>query len=577
MPNVSRACLPLFVSVLCLLAGGAAACDLTGGRDARPSASGAAPASGRMDLLAGDWSHVPGGTAGSGGVRVHGLGRQIVLQDGTGGQPHPPVNLRGPRLEVHGDFQVGATVHRPAGQTASLYLYGEVPIVYDEWRQNRRGLRVAVSERELGLTVWDGRSAAPVADRTAAVTSPATVTVTIERHGGDLVLSAGDIRVTVPDPGVFDAGSVTFGADAVPGAPDWTLAALEATARDGGSIAVRDTPVAEPVTPPSDSLRALTEATARRLPIGAAMAAEPLAGDDGYRTLAATQFSMLTTENALKPQFVHPGPDTYDFTEGDLLADFAAAHHMRVHAHTLVFGEANPRWMQQVAPADRERVMTGHVSTVAGHYRGRVAEWDVVNEPLSPDDDGPDGNPGLREHLWQEAMGETYIDKAFTAARAADPEAKLYLNEYGAEADGPRWDALYALLVRLKERGVPIDGVGFQSHIHEAGDHIDPAVLRSHIAALAGLGLSARISEIDVYGESPRVQATQFAGVLGACLSEPTCTSFSTWGITDRYGSTAEHDSYPLEPGDELPWDQQLRPKPAVTALRDTLRAAHQR
>ena len=572
MPNVFRACLSLFVSVLCLA--GAAACDLSDGRDARPGASGAAPASGRVDLLAGDWSHLPGGTVGSGGVRIHGLGRQIVLQDGTGGQPHPPVNLRGPQLKVRGDFQVSATMHRPASQTASLYLYGEVPIVYDEWRQNRRGLRVAVSERELSLTVWDGRSAAPVADRTAPVTSPATVTVTFARHGGDLVLSAGDTRVSVPDPGVFDAGSVTFGVDSVPGAPDWTLAALEATARDAGGVAVRDTQMAGQSTQPADSLRGLAEATGRRLPIGAAMAAEPLVSDDGYRALAATQFSMLTTENALKPQFVHPGPDTYDFAEGDLLVDFAAANHMRVHAHTLVFGEANPRWMQQVAPADRERVMTGHVRAVVGHYRGRVAEWDVVNEPLSPDDDGPDGGPGLREHLWQEAMGESYIDKAFTAARAVDSEAKLYLNEFGAEADGPRWDALYALVVRLKGRGVPIDGVGFQSHIHEAGDHIDPAVLRSHIAALAELGLSARISEIDVYGESPRVQATQFAGVLGACLSEPTCTSFSTWGITDRYGSTAEHDSYPLETGDELPWDQRLRPKPAVAALRDTLRAA---
>jgi endo-1,4-beta-xylanase len=577
VPNVFRACLTLFVSVLCLLAGGAAACDLSGGGDARPSASGAAPASGRVDLLAGDWSHLPGGTVGSGGVRIHGLGRQIVLQDGTGGQPHPPVNLRGPQLKVRGGFQVSATLHRPAGQTASLYLYGEVPIVYDEWRQNRRGLRVAVPERELSLTVWDGRSAVPVADRTASVTSPATVTVTLTRHGGDLVLSAGDTRVSVPDPGVFDAGSVTFGVDAVPDAPDWTLAALEATARDGGGVAVRDTRMAGQWTQPSDSLRGLAEATGRRLPIGAAMAAEPLVSDDGYRALAATQFSMLTTENALKPQFVHPGPDTYDFTEGDLLVDFAADNHMKVHAHTLVFGEANPRWMQQVALADRERVMTGHIRTVVGHYRGRVAEWDVVNEPLSPEDDGPDGGPGLREHLWQEAMGESYIDKAFTAARAVDSEAKLYLNEFGAEADGPRWDALYALVVRLKGRGVPIDGVGFQSHIHEAGDHIDPAVLRSHIVALAELGLSARISEIDVYGESPRVQATQFAGVLGACLSEPTCTSFSTWGITDRYGSTAEHDSYPLEAGDELPWDQRLRPKPAVAAMRDTLRAAARR
>ncbi|MFI7601309.1 endo-1,4-beta-xylanase [Actinoplanes sp. NPDC049681] len=574
MPNVPRARLALLVSLLCLPAGGVAACDPSRGQSARPSVSRTIPASGHVDLLAGDWSRFPGATAASGGVRIHGLGRRIVLQDGTGGQPNPPVNLRGPQLRVRGDFQVSATLHRPAGQTASLYLYGEVPIVYDEWRQNRRGLRVAVSDRDLRLTVWDGRSATPATDRTASATSPGTVTVTVERYGGDLVLSAGDIRVSVPDPGVFAAGSVTFGGDAAPGRPDWTLAALEAMGRGGGSVAVRDTPMMGPAAPPADALRGLAEATGRRLPIGAAMAAAPLVSDDGYRALAATQFSMLTTENDLKPQFVHPGPDTYDFAEGDLLVDFAAANHMAVHAHTLVFGEANPRWMQEVALADRESVMTGHIRTVVGHYRGRVAEWDVVNEPLSPDDDGPDGVPGLREHLWQEAMGESYIDKAFISARAADPGAKLYLNEFGAEADGPRWDALYALVTRLKRRGVPIDGVGFQSHVHEAGDHIDPAVLRSHIAALAELGLSARISEIDVYGESPRVQAAQFAGVLGACLSEPTCTSFTTWGITDRYGSTAEHDSYPLEPGDELPWDERLRPKPAVGALQDTLRAA---
>ncbi|GLY03081.1 endo-1,4-beta-xylanase [Actinoplanes sp. NBRC 101535] len=572
MPDNTR--LPLLVTALCLLAAGTTACDPSGDHHARPTTSGTTPASGRVNLLAEDWSHLPGGTVEPGGVRIHGLGRQIVLQDGTGGQPHPPVNLRGPQLTVHGDFHIRATLHRPAGQTASLYLYGEVPIVYDEWLQNRQGLRITITEHQLNLTVWDGHSATPATNRTTPVTSPTTITVTLERHDGTLTLTTDDTHMSAPDPGVFDTGTVTFGADADPDAPDWTLTTLEATARNTGSVTVRATRTPAQQTPPPDSLRALAETTSRRLPIGAAMAAEPLVSDDGYRTLATTQFSMLTTENALKPQFVHPGPNTYNFAEGDLLADFAAANHMTMHAHTLVFGEANPRWMQQLDPADRERAMTEHISTVAGHYRGRVAEWDVVNEPLSPEDDGPDGRPGLREHLWQQAMGESYIDKAFTAAHTADPDATLYLNEFGAEADGPRWDALYDLVARLKDRGVPIDGVGFQSHIHEAGDHIDPAVLRSHIADLAELGLSARISEIDVYGESPRVQATQFAGVLSACLSEPTCTSFTTWGITDRYGSTAEHDSYPLEPGDELPWDQRLRPKPAVTALQNTLRAA---
>ncbi|AEV84736.1 glycosyl hydrolase [Actinoplanes sp. SE50] len=527
-----------------------------------------------VDVLTGhDWTHFAGATVGPGGVRIVGLGERIVRQDGSGGQPDPPVNLRGPRLAVRGPMEIIAGVDRPAGRAAVFSLYGDVPVVYDEWRHNPPGLAVTVTDGELRLAVWDGRGDDPAVRRRTTVTAPGAATITVTRAGGRLTVRLGDAGLSVTDPGVFSSGRVFFGADVDGGGPaGWTLTSLRAAGLDGGSVTVVDAPALGQPAPEPGSLRVLAAAR-RALPIGAAVAAEPLLADDGYRRLTAAQFSMLTTENAMKPQFVHPQPDRYDFTGGDLLVDFAAANGIAVHAHTLVFGEANPRWMQDTPADRRERIMLDHISTVVGHYRGRVAEWDVVNEPLSPDgEDYEDGGAGLRRHLWQQAMGETYIDKAFVAARSADPGAKLYLNDFGLEADGERWDALLSLVGRLKQRGVPVDGVGFEAHIHEAGDRVTAAVLQDHFADLARLGLSARVSEIDVYGDAAAGQAEQYATALTACLAAPNCTSYTTWGVSDRYGSTTESGTYPPQLGDDLIFDRNLAPKAAFTALTRVLR-----
>ncbi|GIE78568.1 beta-xylanase [Actinoplanes philippinensis] len=556
-----RAWLAVAVVVTVVAAGGWAA--VSAGDDASPDDRTA------VDVLNGhDWTHLAGATVGPGGVRIAGTGGRIVRQDGSGGRPNPPVNLRGPRLEVRGPVEITAGVDRPAGRSAVLTLSGDVPVVYDEWRHNPPGLAVTVTDSELRLEVWDGRGDDPAVRRRATMTAPAAATVTVTRADGQLTVRLGDAGLSVTDPGVFGSGRVFFGADADDGATaGWTLTSLRAAGLDGGSVTVVDAPPLAQPAPPPGSLRVLAAAR-RALPIGAAVAAEPLLADDDYRRLTAAHFSMLTTENAVKPQFVHPQPDRYDFTGGDLLVDFAAANGITVHAHTLVFGEANPRWMQD-APADRrERIMLDHISAVAGHYRGRVAEWDVVNEPLSTEsEDYEDGGTGLRRHLWQQAMGETYIDKAFAAARTADPGAKLYLNDFGLEADGERWDALLSLVARLKKRGVPIDGVGFEAHIHEAGDRVTAAVLQDHFADLARLGLSARVSEIDVYGDPAAGQAEQYATALTACLAAPNCTSYTTWGVTDRYGSTTESGTYPPRLGDDLIFDRDLAPKAAFTAL----------
>jgi endo-1,4-beta-xylanase len=234
---------------------------------------------------------------------------------------------------------------------------------------------------------------------------------------------------------------------------------------------------------------------------------------------------------------------------------------MAVHAHTLVWFEALPTWMRSAT--DKKTVMLDHIKAVAGHFAGRVAEWDVVNEPMNEDN-----SDGLEHNLWYQAMGKDYIPQAFRAARAADPSAALYLNEYGVEQDGPRWDALYKLVKELKADGVPIDGVGMQNHEYEKGDRTPPETFRKHVRALAALGLKVRVSEMDVVsGGDTAMQAKEFAGKLAVCRDEPNCTTFGMWGFTDRYGSTANVGQYPLTVGDALPWDQNLKPKKAYPAM----------
>lgn len=168
-------------------------------------------------------------------------------------------------------------------------------------------------------------------------------------------------------------------------------------------------------------------------------------------------------------------------------------------------------------------------------------------------------------------MGEEYIDLAFKTARKADPLAKLYLNDYGFENNGQHWDALLSLVKRLKQRNVPIDGIGFESHIYTDGDYINAKELKEHMKILAELGLLTRISEIDVTQDDEKEHINQYATALDVCLQSPNCTSYTTWGISDLYGSTTRSDRYPLTYGTSLIWDKELKAKPVYKALQERL------
>jgi len=196
------------------------------------------------------------------------------------------------------------------------------------------------------------------------------------------------------------------------------------------------------------SLREL--AAAQGKVIGTAVTGSKLTGT--YGDIAGAEFNSLTPGNAMKWETVEPTRGTYNWSEADRIVAFAEEHDQQVRGHTLVWHSQNPGWLTNGTwtPSELGGLLQNHISTEVGRYKGRLAAWDVVNEPFN--EDGT-----YRSTLWYNGLGPDYIAQALTWARAADPSARLYVNDYNVEGVNAKSTALYILVKSLKERGVPID------------------------------------------------------------------------------------------------------------------------
>ena len=281
-----------------------------------------------------------------------------------------------------------------------------------------------------------------------------------------------------------------------------------------------------------------------------------------YRDLAEAELTCLTPENAMKWGIVEPRRGQFDWKGADALVAFAAANGQKVRGHTLVWHSELPQWLVDgsFSPAEIRDLMVAHIATEVGRYRGSIYAWDVVNEPFM--DDG-----SWRKSIVYDPMGPSYVAIALRAARAADPDARLYLNDYNVETGGPKMRALYDLVANLKRDGVPIDGIGLQSHF--VLGHV-PADLAEVMAKFAALGVDVAVTELDVRVPLPADaaalarQAEDYASVVEACRSTARCVGVTTWGITDGRSWVP---SFFSEYGVALPFDADYRPKPAVAAM----------
>jgi endo-1,4-beta-xylanase len=301
---------------------------------------------------------------------------------------------------------------------------------------------------------------------------------------------------------------------------------------------------------------------------GAAVAVDPLLNDARYAETLAREFSLLTPENAMKFGPLRPNRETFAFDRANALVAFARQHGMAMRGHTLVWHNQLPGWVSGGGwdRAQLLEVMREHIATVVGHYRGQVWAWDVVNEAI---DDGG----ALRDTIWSRTIGPEYVAQAFRWAHEADPNARLFYNDYGGEGLGAKSDAIYALMRDLVGRGVPIHGVGLQMHTSVEAPP-DPQAVAANMARLADLGLEVHITEMDVRIQEPvtpeklEAQAQVYADMLQVCLSASNCTAFVLWGFTDCHSWIPN-----FFPGCRagLIFDENYQPKPACSALEDVL------
>ncbi|WJK42052.1 non-reducing end alpha-L-arabinofuranosidase family hydrolase [Solwaraspora sp. WMMA2056] len=258
---------------------------------------------------------------------------------------------------------------------------------------------------------------------------------------------------------------------------------------------------------------------------GTAVAANKL-GDSTYVNILNREFNSVTAENEMKLDATEPQQNQFNFTNGDRIVNHAISRGMAVRGHTLAWHSQQPPWMERMEGTALRQAMLNHVTRVASYYRGKIHSWDVVNEAFE------DGNSGARRNSNLQRTGNDWIEAAFRAARAADPGAKLCYNDYNI--DNWSWaktQAAYNLVRDFKQRGVPIDCVGLQSHFNSQSPY--PSNYRTTLSSFAALGVDVQITELDIEG-SGQAQANAFRGVVNDCLAAiARCTGITVWGIRD--------------------------------------------
>lgn len=249
--------------------------------------------------------------------------------------------------------------------------------------------------------------------------------------------------------------------------------------------------------PASPDVRPLKDAFKGAFSIGTVLSVPALQGRAPLETaIASKHFSAVTCENSMKPDFTQPQEGRFTFAEGDRMVEIARRCRAVPVGHTLVWHSQTPKWFFEGPGGglpDRELAlqrMRAHIAGVVGHFKGKVKQWDVVNEAIS---DAPD--EFLRPTPWLKAIGEDYIAEAFRAAHKADPKAVLIYNDYNIEQAYKRPKAI-RLLRSLLARKVPVHAVGIQCHWRLPGP--DFAEVEQAIKEFKALGLKVMITELDI-------------------------------------------------------------------------------
>lgn len=333
-----------------------------------------------------------------------------------------------------------------------------------------------------------------------------------------------------------------------------------------------------------DTTKGLKDYFKKYFTVGVAVSPYSLKSADA--ALILKNFNSITPENAMKMGPIHPAEDRYNWRDADSIVDFAVRNHIKIRGHNLCWHNQAPSWIFTDAKGDTVskevllQRLRDHIHTVVGRYKGKIYAWDVVNEAVSD-------KPGeyLRSSAWLRICGEDFIAKAFEYAHEADPKALLFYNDYNEISPAKR-AKIIRLLKSLQAAGVPINGVGLQSHW--AINEPTAGQLDSTLHDFAQLGLQMQITEMDISvypkehnarPKKPGDENTAFTPEKEQAQIEQYTSCFrlfekyrkhissvTFWNVSDRYSWL---DNFPVRGRKDYPllFDQQLKPKKAYWAI----------
>jgi len=323
--------------------------------------------------------------------------------------------------------------------------------------------------------------------------------------------------------------------------------------------------------PCDDSTRLFTHAD---FPIGVAININAFNFQPRHRLIVEKQFNSYTAENIFKPSFLHPFENVFDFSAADSLTRICLSSGKRMHGHTLIWHQQLPDWMEVFSGSkdDWLKMFKNHIHTIVKHYKGRVHSWDVVNEAFN--EDGT-----LRNSLWQQNIGDDYVEKAFIYANEADPNVLLFYNDYNLESNPTKRRAVLSYLNRLRTKGIRIDGIGLQMHV--ALSFPEVAQINECFANIAANNYLVHVSELDVsvnmFGkdivpssELFQKQAEYLGKIVLGYKQIPSALQYGItfWGLTDADSWIPQYynrEDYPLL------YDINYNPKPAYCKLKEVL------
>lgn len=517
-------------------------------------------------------------------------GDQIRLQNTTNGY----WDVEGTAISLSGPVQVTGNLQEDTSGYGAIKILGIPERQSQDWWRGMTRMFVWLDHGDYQLAFWDGRTESPRITFPLPLRAGRSWSVVFKEPQGktlDVLDDAGRVVKTVdvtrlpglnlPN-GLFPQSKLYLGASSHPNS---TLTLSSVSLRFpplGKQTAVAVAPV---------GLRALAA------PKGISMGTEFemwRMSDPRYWNIMSRDFDLAFLESfsSCNKKF-WLGRGDYDFSTLDPTVNFLISHGWRVRAANLVWGATQPAVCippDSISKGGFSRdqyiqILQEYVETVVSHFKGRVAEWTLANEAIGRSFCGHGCD------YWMDWIGPDYIEIAFRAAREADPNATLILNEVNNES--PRdsntqavIDKMYDTVKTLKGKGVPIDGVGMQMHLLLPGLSQIPPNKNDVIKTMqrfASLGVSIYVTEFDVnltnvpgsQQDKWNYEANLYHEMMSACIESGACKGFSTWGIGDSTSWITCADTLNgcvnLPDADPLMFDKNFQPKPAYFGVQNAL------